>query len=406
MANVLMHYSVVCRDCGTQRASVSDFRCTACGGELTTTYDAAPTSASLTRGMWRWRNVLPVAPDGPIVSLGEGDTPLIPLADLDGVASVSMKCEHQNPTGSFKDRVLSVAATHVAQRGLQGFVGTSSGNGGAAAAAYAARGGFETLLFTLSDVAPQKLLQIRALGGRAYMLQGIGHDAATTQEAAERIAAAAAAGGYSPVLTGGRYAPEAMDGATTIAYELWEQSPDADVVYVPVGGGGLLSAVGRGFARLAAAGHRTPRIVGVQPAGCPTLRYSRDGDFGGIPGTTTTEISGLQVAVLFDGPGAWQAIRGSQGHVTEVSDADVFAAQAKLAADGMLVEPAGATAYAGLLADIASGTISSSDRAIVIATGAGYKDAQAMTRLADDSPVPQRITLDDLDGILDGGRTL
>lgn len=393
-------HQVVCRDCTTERIDTSAFRCPVCGGEYTTSYGSPPASLDGQPGIWRWSSVLPIDTDGPRVSLGEGNTPLVPLAARAGIPAIAVKCEHLNPTGSFKDRILAIAATLVVQRGLRGFVGTSSGNGGASAAAYARRGGFSTLLFTLSDVAAQKLLQIRALGGHAYMLSGIGHDAATTAAAAERIATVAAAQGYAPVLTGGRYAPEAMDGATTIAYELWEQAPDATHVYVPVGGGGLLSAVGRGFARLAAAGHRIPRVVAVQPAGCATLRASADGDFRGISEETSTTISGLQVAVLFDGPGAWQAVRSSGGHLVEITDADADAAQRRLAGEGILVEPAGATAYAGALADIAAGVLGPQDRVIVVATGAGYKDADALGRLAADSPEPQRITIDDLDAVL------
>ncbi|KRA24788.1 hypothetical protein ASD65_10405 [Microbacterium sp. Root61] len=397
-------HDVICRDCETPRAVLAAFRCPRCGGEFTTGYANAPVTATGEHGMWRWRSVLPVDPAGALISLGEGDTPLVPLDAAAGFPSISVKCEHLNPTGSFKDRVLAVAATLVVQRGLRGFVGTSSGNGGASAAAYARRGRFSTLLFTLSDVVEQKLLQIRALGGHAFMLQGIGHDAATTRAAAERIAEVAAEQGFAPVLTGGRYAPEAMDGATTIAYELWEQDPHATHVYVPVGGGGLLSAVGRGFERLAAAGHRVPRVVAVQPSGCATLRAAVDGDYSGITGETSTAISGLQVAVLFDGPGAWQAIRSSGGHLVEVTDDAVRDAQRHLADAGMLVEPAGATAYAGALADIAAGAHDADARIIVVATGAGYKDSEALQRLATQAPQPARITIDDLDDVLSAHR--
>ena len=393
-------HDVKCRDCGSSRGSAAAFRCDRCNGELTTVYAGAPVSAAGERGMWRWRSVLPIDPAGPRITLGEGDTPLVTLAPAPGGPAVAVKCEHLNPTGSFKDRVLAVAATLVVQRGLRGFVGTSSGNGGASAAAYARRGGFSTLLFTLSDVVAQKLLQIRALGGRAFMLQGIGHDAATTRAAAERIAEVAAEHGFAPVLTGGRYAPEAMDGATTIAYEIWEQDPATTHVYVPVGGGGLLSAIGRGFERLAAAGHAVPHVVAVQPAGCPTLRASETGDYSGISGETTTAISGLQVAVLFDGPGAWQALRTSGGHLVEVTDTEVAEAQRRLAHEGLLVEPAGATAYAGALADIAAGVHGNEARIVVVATGAGYKDEAALHRLADDAPTPERITIDALDDVL------
>ncbi len=104
--------------------------------------------------------------------------------------------------------------------------------------------------------------------------------------------------------------------------------------------------------------------------------------------------------MLFDGPGAWQAIRSSGGHVVEVTDAAVGEAQRRLAEQGLLVEPAGATAYAGALADIAAGVHDAGARVVVVATGAGYKDEAALHRLADEAPPPERITIDALDGVL------
>jgi threonine synthase len=399
-----------CRACGLTREPGSlHYRCTACQGELVVCY---PPSLP-------WRDRLPLRDSNNLVSLGEGATPLVEVG-LPGVASLRVKCEHLNPTGSFKDRIASVALSIVRERGLAGCVGTSSGNGGAAAAAYAARAGVPAALFALADTAEPKLRQIRALGARVHLVEGLGHDAAATDTAATAIAEFAASRGFMPLLTGGRFSPEAMEGACAIAYELAEDAPNTTVVYAPVGGGGLLSAIGRGFGGLLSANGRGfdgllsangrgfdgllsangrgfggggPRVVGVQPAGCPTLRAALGG---GPPGLCTTTISGLQVAVLFDGPGAVEAIRGSGGHLTEVTDEQVAAAQRILAREhGLLVEPAGATAFAGALADAAAGRLSYTDHVVVVATGAGYKDATALARLAGDDPVP-RISADQI----------
>lgn len=382
-----MTHTLVCRSCAAQhRPSEAFARCRQCGGELTTSYPEPPRPDPGVTSLWRWRNTLPVGVATEPTSLGEGATPVItlsgPAAHGLAIADVRLKCESMNPTGSFKDRIASVAASLVTERRLNGFVGTSSGNGGAAAAAYAAQGGFPTVLFVLSDVAEAKLDQIRAFGARVVLLEGLGHDAADTERAASLIAAGAERHGYFPMLTGGRFSPEAMDGATTIAYELSEQCPDATVVYVPVGGGGLVSAIGRGYARLREAGVRTPRVVGVQPSGCPTLRRAAEGEPGGLPEATATQISGLQVPVLFDGLGAWQGIRGSGGHLCEVDDDDIREAQLHLAREeGILLEPAGAAAFAGLLADHSRGRLRSDDHAVVIGTGAGYKDSTALRAL-------------------------
>ncbi|WP_274601252.1 pyridoxal-phosphate dependent enzyme [Microbacterium sp. Se63.02b] len=179
-----------------------------------------------------------------------------------------LKAEDRNPTGSFKARIASVAASLVRQDGLAGLVGTSSGNGGAAAAAYAAAARSRAVLFTLSDTVPVKLLEITAAGGTAYRVEGVGHDAASTAAVADAIAAAARTSGHYPMLTGFHYAPEAMSGVETIAYELAEEVPDLSVVYAPVGGGGLLTGLGRGFAMEGG----SVRVVGVHPEGrrrCP-----------------------------------------------------------------------------------------------------------------------------------------
>jgi threonine synthase len=376
-------FVLVCRACGVEREAGSIvYACAACGGELVVRYaDEGPGLPGPIGGMWSRFDRLPLRDAKNVVTLGEGGTPTLELpgslVERLGVAAVHVKCEHVNPTGSFKDRVASVALSIAVERDLRGCVGTSSGNGGAAAAAYAARAGLPAVLFALSDTAPQKLLQIRALGAHVYLVEGIGHDASATKRAATTIASLAAERSLFPMLTGGRYSPEAMEGATTIADELAEQAPGAKVVYVPVGGGGLCAAMWRGFSRRP----NPPRLVAVQPAGCPTVTRALAGDFDGLTDACTTTVSGLQVATLFDGPGIVEAIRGSGGRLVEVDDEAIWRAQSLLAGAGILVEPAGATALAGVVADAEAGRLTQSSRIAVVATGAGYKDSEALTRL-------------------------
>lgn len=142
--------------------------------------------------MWRYRSRLPVERGDELISLGEGGTPIVDLsATLGralGVRSLVAKAEDRNPTGSFKARIAAVAYTLVRARALHGSVGTSSGNGGAAAAAYAAASGSRALLFTLTDTVPGKMAEILAVGGRAWRMAGVGHDARTTVAVAEAVA--------------------------------------------------------------------------------------------------------------------------------------------------------------------------------------------------------------------------
>ena len=349
---------------------------------------------SVSRGLWRFADRLPACSPHNVVTLGEGDTPLLDLsatfAREAGVASVVAKAEDRNPTGSFKARIASVAYTLVRERGLLGTVGTSSGNGGAAAAAYAAAAGSRAVLFTLSDTVPVKMREITAVGGIVNRVEGVGHDARSTRAVADLLARVCQGHGFLPMLTAFHYSPEAMQGVKTIAYELAEQAPDLTVLYVPVGGGGLLTGLHRGYAELAAEGvANLPRLVGVQPAGGAALVRAMDGHLEGLDTPLTTSISGLQMAALYDTDGAVEAVRASGGHVTTVTDQEVWNAQADLASRrGVLVEPAGATALAGLLADARLGRLAAGERAAVIFTGAGYKDAKALERLSGNNAVP------------------
>ena len=137
------------------------------------------------------------------------------------------------------------------ERGISTCVGTSSGNGGAAMAAYAARTGRKLVIFGLSETLPQKALQITATGAHLVLLRGLGHDARATQTALDEVMGCAVELGCLPFVTASRYMPEAMEGAKTLAYEMAEKAPEATAVYVPIGGGGLFAALWRGYAEIA-----------------------------------------------------------------------------------------------------------------------------------------------------------
>ncbi len=353
--------------------------------------------------MWRFADLLGIDPPAS-VSLGEGDTPVLaansPQLVGSGGPTIGFKAEHQNPTGSFKDRIAAMSAAIIARDGLVGAVGTSSGNGGAAIAAYGARAGFPVRLFTVGGIVDGKLRQILAHGAGANVVAELGSAFEGVEEVAQAIATIAADRGWLAFLTGGRYAPEAMRGAETVAYELCLQRPAATTIYVPVGGGGLLSSIWRGYHRFGR-GNSIPRLVGVQPAGCPTLSRALDGGFEPLRHPLTTTISGLQVPVLFDFDAA-PAITESGGHVVEVTDDQTWSAQRLLARhEGLFVEPAGAVALAGLLEDVAADRISSDDDAIVILSGAGHKDDVAAKRLGDDNP-PHHIGVEQMASVIEG----
>ncbi len=351
--------------------------------------------------MWRFAELLGIDPSVS-VSLGEGDTPLLhaTCSRLSGPGgpTVSFKAEYQNPTGSFKDRIAAMASAIIARDELVGAIGTSSGNGGAAIAAYGARAGFPVVLFTIAGIVDGKLAQIVAHGAGANIVAELGSALGGAEEVAESIAAMAADQGWLAYLTGARYAPEAMRGAETIAFELIEQRSTATAIYVPIGGGGLLASIWRGYRRIRP-GQEVPRLIGVQPAGCPTLNRALAGKIEPLDEALTTTISGLQVPVLFDFD-ATTAITDTGGHVVEVTDEQAWDAQRILARqEGLFVEPAGATALAGVLADLEAHRIAADDDVIVILSGAGHKDAVSAARLGADN-APRHITAGDIASVL------
>lgn len=334
----------------------------------------------------------------PELSLGEGDTPLVELGEktrsaLAG-ARVWCKSEHHNPTGSYKDRVAARAVTVARRRGLGGIIGTSSGNGAAAVAAYGARAGLPVTILTVPGAPPSKLLTAAATGARLLAVEGLGFTPAETDRVFDRVLEIAAARRLFPFITAWSYAPEAMVGAAGISLELADELSTATAVYVPVGGGGLLSSIWDGYRQTSGT---APRIVAVQPVGSATLERARQGDLTPVS-RVTTSVSGLQVARLLDPNRAVGAVEESGGHVVQVSDEDVFVAQAHLMKhEGIVVEPAGAVALAGALADAASGRLSSIDNVVVLATGAGWKDPGSLERVA---PAPDQsapVRPDDLD---------
>ncbi|QYH35271.1 pyridoxal-phosphate dependent enzyme [Salinibacterium sp. M195] len=350
--------------------------------------------------MWRFADRLPsLAPEN-IVSLGEGGTPQLDLTGvvpgLEGLARFELKMEDRNPTGSFKARIASLALSLAREHNLRGALGTSSGNGGAAAAAYSAAAGLEAVLLVLRGALESKVREIRAYGARVIEVDGLGHDADATIATAMKVAAAAERFGYTPMLTGFRFAPEAMRAIHTIAWEIDESAAAADHVFAPVGGGGLVAGLSQGFL----SSERTPRVFGVHPDGMDGLISALEGDPIGRARGAGTEISGLQMAALYDGPSAAAGIRATGGAAVAVSDAQVYEAQRDLAALGILVEPAGATSLAGARQAFSTGLIDRSARVVAVVSGAGYKDPQSIERFArqaEDAPV----SASDLDRLLE-----
>jgi len=333
-----------------------------CGGALD--LRGAPTldPAQIRRDdytLWRYRHALPIPPDVPPVTLGEGMTPLVEARW--GDLAVLLKCEFLNPTGSFKDRGTTVLVTALAAAGVDRVVEDSSGNAGCSLAAYAARAGIRATIYVPAHASPVKQAQIAAYGAQLIPVPG------PRSQAARAVLEAAASGA---VYASHVYHPLIHAGMKTAAYEIWEQLggrlPDA--VVLPVGHGSLLLGLAQGFAEL---GGQMPRLFGVQAAACAPLAAAwESGAADPLPvpeGKTVAE--GVRIAAPVRGRAILEAVRASGGAVLAVSDAETLAARQRLAHQGFFVEPTSALAVAALdpLRPRLEGTV------VVILTGSGFK---------------------------------
>lgn len=308
------------------------------------------------------------------LSLGEGGTPVLRLGALAsrcGVPEVWAKAEWVNPTGSYKDRIASATMGAAIRRGARGWVGTSSGNGGAAMSAYGARAGLPGFLCVAADAPPEKLRSIMPYGAALLPMAELG----LTEM--DEIGQLALEHDLQLAITAYRYNAEGMAGAEAIGEELARQGSFTHV-YVPTGGGGLLVAVARGLARAAGP---TPQVICVQPAGCaPVVRYLEGGLATPAVDACESAISGLQLPAPPDGQLAANAVRASGGWGCAVTDQAAWDAQDLLAVgEGVFVEPAAATAAAAIIDDIAAGRLTASDRPLCILTGTGLKDLRRFT---------------------------
>jgi threonine synthase len=348
-----------CLACGASAAVGAGWRC-GCGAPWALEpFGRVPSLEDLRDrppGIWRYREALPVA--GAPVSLGEGGTPLVPARD----GGLHFKVESVNPTGSFKDRGAAVLLTAARAAGAGALIEDSSGNAGAAVAAYAARAGIEATIYVPDAASPGKLAQLAAYGARVVRVAG----------SREAVAAAAQA---AP----GRYASHCWDpfffhGTKTIAYELWEalEGRGPSHVIAPVGHGTMLLGLWLGFRELVQGGAlaRTPRLVGVQSAACAPLAGPA---LGLGTGTGDTVAEGIRVREPVRPAEIRRAVQESGGRFMVVGDAEIAAARTRLGREGLFVEPTAAVAPAAACRLLEEGAFAPSDLVVVPLTGHGLK---------------------------------
>ena len=314
-----------------------------------------------------------------VVTLGEGGTPLIPAASLSAMtgAKVFVKFEGMNPTGSFKDRGMTVALSRSVEHGAQAVICASTGNTSASAAAYAAHAGITAaVLVPEGKIAMGKLSQAVIHGGRLIQVRGNFDDCL---EIARELAE-----GY-PVHLVNSVNPDRIDGQKTAAYEIVSQLGDApDFHFIPVGNAGNYTAYTRGYREEAERGvsTRVPRMFGFQAEGSAPL----------VRGEVVKNPETIASAIRIGNPASWElaleARDATDGWFGAIDYERILIAQ-KLLADtvGVFVEPASAISVAGLLDRAEAGVVPAGATVVLTVTGHGLKDPQWALRNADGTEV-------------------
>ncbi|MGH3319388.1 MAG: threonine synthase [Streptosporangiaceae bacterium] len=330
-----------------------------------------------------YRERLPVSSSTPVVTLGEGGTPLVPARTVSGRAGcdVHLKVEGGNPTGSFKDRGMTVAISKAAEERAEAVICASTGNTSASAAAYAVRAGMTCVVLVPSGkIAMGKLAQALAHGARLLQVDG-GFD--DCLELARKLAV------DYPVALVNSVNPYRLQGQKTAAFEIADALGDApDVHCLPVGNAGNIAAYWMGYQEYAAGRvvTRSPRMLGFQAAGAAPI----------VEGAPVAEPRTIATAIRIGDPASWRlALRArdeSGGAIGAVTDRQILAAYRLLAREeGVFVELASAASVAGLLQAREQGVVPSGVRVVCTLTGNGLKDTDWALSGA---PAPTTISAD------------
>jgi threonine synthase len=327
------------------------------------------------RSLWRYAAALPLAAPNP-VSMGEGCTPLVRRRWRAG-ATALFKLEWFAPTGSFKDRGASVMVSALRQQGVERILEDSSGNGGAAIAAYAALAGMKAKVLAPAATQPAKTVQAKLYGAEIELVPGSRQD--TADEAVRQAG--------SIFYASHNWQAFFLQGTKTLAYELWEdlgfRAPDN--VIIPTGAGSNVLGCDIGFSELLRQGEieRLPRLFAVQPENCAPLHASfvaGNEDLVAVD-VKPTIAEGTAIARPVRAREVLQAIRRSNGGTVAVSEEEILSAVVELGGSGLYVEPTSATVAAAFDRLLATGEIRPHETTVLVLTGTGLKATQRVGEL-------------------------
>lgn len=359
-----------------------------CGMPLRVEYDLDAVARAVSRermaarppGMWRYRELLPLAPERSPVTLGEGGTPLLDapaLAHELGIQRVRIKDEALNPTGSFKARGMSAAVTMARDLGASKLAVPSAGNAGGALAAYAAAAGLEAHVFMPRDVPIANRLECELAGAHTTLVDGLINDCGRI------VAERKSAEGWFDVST--LKEPYRVEGKKTLGYEIAEQSDWKlpDVIIYPTGGGTGLIGMAKAFDEMQALGWidgRRPRFVVVQSTGCaPIVRaFETGGENGAQVESPATVASGLRVPKAIADFVILRCLRASNGTAVAVPDAElVHDARHMSAKTGICAAPEGGACLSALRILRKKNWVTPDETVVLFNTASGLKSAEA-----------------------------
>ena len=317
----------------------------------------------------RYREFLPLDDTTPVVSLGEGFTPLIHarrLGESLGLDRLYVKIEGQNPTGSFKDRGMVIAVAKALENGARSVICASTGNTSASASAYAAAAGLEcVVVLPAGKIAVGKLLQALVFGARVVSVNA-------NFDEALRVVRSLSEQDEHPITLVNSVNPFRLEGQKTAAFEIVDDLGRApDVLAIPVGNAGNISAYWRGFREYRAAGRAAgmPRMWGFQASGAAPF----------VAGHPIEDPETIATAIRIGNPASWdlatEARDASGGRIAAVTDDEIVAAYRRIARlEGVFCEPSSAASVAGVAKAAAAGDLDRDDLVVCVLTGNGLKD--------------------------------
>jgi len=370
------------------------YSCKRCGDLLEVRYDYSILKAKLKKSnwqslplsVWRYKDFMPIRDPTKIVSLNEGGTGLHScqhLVNLLGVKHLYVKNEGENPTGSFKDRGMTVGITKAVELDMKTVICASTGNTSASLAAYAAKAGLQCIVFIPSGkIAYGKLAQAMVYGAKVVQIRG-NFDQALKMvlELSEK---------HREVYLLNSINPYRLEGQKSLAYEIFDQlnGKPPDRVVLPVGNAGNISAIWKGFTEFRKLGliDKLPKMTGIQAEGAaPIARAIKNGKDEIVPIDKPETVA---TAIRIGAPVSWKkairAIRESGGTAETVADEEILEAQKMLArSEGLFVEPASASSIAGLKKLFEAGKIDKDEVVVCVTTGHGLKDPDTAIKISE-----------------------